>query len=195
LEPADESSSRARPDVALYAQPGIRVEAPAAIEIAHQPLAKIHDLYPALSFMPKLEVPVLASLQRATELYPARPFVQRLSGELPGDQRHVGWTRLQLQCGVHNRLRNNESCGLTTPGPGKSWRSCRDSRCDSLILPMRLWDRYPGLNGQSFQSHCGAAMDTRGQARASQICRKETRATAPLPRSGRTGSCVPPRCG
>src|SRR5947199_2516373 len=120
IERDDDSSSRSRRDVELFAQLGIRVEAHAAIEIAHQPFAKIHDLCPALSFMPKLEVPVLASLQRATGLYPARPFVQRLSGELPGDQRHVGWTWLQLPCGIHNRLRNNESCGLTTPEPGKS---------------------------------------------------------------------------
>jgi hypothetical protein len=70
--------------------------------------------------------------------------VQWLSAKLPGDQRHIGWTWLQLQCGVHNRLRKNESCNLTTPGPGKSWASSGNSRRDSQILPMRLWDRYPG---------------------------------------------------
>src|SRR5206468_3451422 len=115
------SSSRSRCDVELFANLCVGVEAHAAIEIAHQPFAQIDDLCPASPFMAKFEVPVLASLQRATGLYPARPFVQRLSDELPGDQRHVGWTRLQLQCGIHNRLRNNESCGLTTPWPGKSW--------------------------------------------------------------------------
>src|SRR2546423_7783478 len=64
IERDDDSSSRSRRDVELFAQLGIRVEAHAAIEIAHQPFAQIDDLCPASPFMAKFEVPVLASLQR-----------------------------------------------------------------------------------------------------------------------------------
>ena len=110
-------------DVELPAYLGIGVEAHTAVEIPDQPFAQIHNLRPASPLVSKLEMPIAASLKRATGLYPTRPFVQGLPGKLPGDQCHIAGTGLQLECAIHDHLRESDFAFWTTPGIDTGWAS------------------------------------------------------------------------
>lgn len=81
--------------------------------------------------MSKLELSVLASLKRATGLYPGWPFVQWLPGKLPGDQCHVAWTRLQLECAIHNHLRKNDDYILDNARDRQKLSADSNYRCDN----------------------------------------------------------------
>ena len=126
-------------DLECFADFSVGVEADAAIEIAHQPLAEVNHLCAAAPLVSKFQLPVIAALKRTTRLHPARPFVQRLPKKLPCDQCNIARTGLQRECAVHNDLRRVTV--LTTPGNQKGWAQLRNFHRESAPLPMRLWDR------------------------------------------------------